>query len=454
MSDPLALNAGCRRIAAGVAALMLWAGPAAAQDPERMDQVIRHAVDSGEFSGSVLVARGGEVLLDRGYGLANREWNIPNDGETRHRLASVSKQFTAVSVLVLVQQGRVDLDAPIKTYLTDAPAAWDAITVRQLLNHTSGVPNFTAFDDYQALKTLPTTVEGLIARFRDRPLDFPPGTRWAYSNSAYVLATAIVERVSGRTYADFVVENLFQPLGMADSGYDRHATILARRASGYTSGPDGVVNADYVDMSVPQGAGALYSTTHDLLKWQQGLFGGRLLGPAAMAELTRPGLNNYALGVFVRPSGDALRISHSGGIEGFNTHLAHDGASGATVVVLGNLNGPAPDRLGADLMTLATGGAVTLPQERRAIAVSPQTLAAYEGDYVLAPTFVLTVAVVDGQLTVQATGQGRNLLAAEGPDAFFTQGIDARIVFTRDAAGQVTGLVLHQNGREMPAPKR
>lgn len=441
-------------VAIGLTVLMLWAGPAAAQDPERMDQVIRRAVDRGEFSGSVLVVRQGQVLLDHGYGLANREWSIPNDGQTKFRLASVSKQFTAVAVMILVQRGQVDLDAPVKTYLTDAPASWDGVTVRHLLNHTSGVPNFTAFEDYQALKTLPTTVDGLIARFRDRPLEFQPGERWAYSNSGYVLATAVIEKVSGRSYADFVAENLFQPLGMADSGYDRHQTILSRRASGYTPGPNGVVNADYVDMSVPQGAGALYSTTHDLRKWEEGLFGGRLLNAASMAELMRPGLNHYALGLTVRPEGDGLMVSHSGGIEGFNTHMAHDTASGSTVIILGNLNSTAPDRLGADLMTLVRGGEVTLPEERRAIAVPAEALGAYEGDYVLAPTFVLNIAVVDGQLTVQATGQGRNVMAAEAPDAFFLQGVDARIVFTRDAAGQVTGLVLHQNGRQAPAPKR
>ncbi|MBX3476863.1 MAG: serine hydrolase [Brevundimonas sp.] len=454
MSNPLVMKSGGGLIAVGLAALMLWAGPAAAQDPERMDQVVRRAVDQGEFTGSVLVVRDGEVLLDRGYGLANREWNIANDGETKFRLASVSKQFTAVAVMLLVQQGQVDLDAPVKTYLTDAPATWDAVTVRHLLNHTSGVPNFTGFDDYQALKTLPTTVDGLIARFRDRPLDFQPGERWSYSNSAYVLATAIIERVSGRTYADFVVENLFRPLDMADSGYDRHETILPRRASGYSPDTDGVVNADYVDMSVPQGAGALYSTTHDLRQWEDGLFGGRLLNAASMAELTRPGLDDYALGLFVKPSGDGQVISHTGGIEGFNTYMGRDTGRAITVVALSNLNSPSVGKLGGDLMTLAQGGDVTLPEERRAVAIAPETLAEYEGDYALAPTFVLTVSVADGQLTVQATGQGRNILGAEGADAFFTQGIDARIVFTRDAAGQVTGLVLHQNGRQMPAPKR
>ncbi|MGH7020053.1 MAG: serine hydrolase domain-containing protein, partial [Brevundimonas sp.] len=172
-----------RMAALGLAALSLSVVPALAQDVDRMDQVIRASADKDAFAGSVLVARDGQVLLDRGYGLANREWGVANAGDTKFRLASVSKQFTAVAVLILNERGLVDLDAPVKTYLPDAPAAWDGVTVRRLLNHTAGVPDFTRLDDYEAKKTQATTAEALIARFRDRPLDFQPGEKYAYSNS-------------------------------------------------------------------------------------------------------------------------------------------------------------------------------------------------------------------------------------------------------------------------------
>ena len=437
-----------------VSVLALAAAPALAQDVGRMDQIIRQSADRDEFSGSVLVARGGQVLLDQGYGLANREWNVPNDGDTKFRLASVSKQFTAVAVMLLNERGLVDLDAPLKTYLPDAPAAWDAVTVRHLLNHTSGIANLTAFPDFEAQKTRPATLDQLIARFRDRPLDFQPGQGWSYSNSGYILLTAVIERAGGKSYADFVAENLFQPLGMADSGYDSHAAVLPRRAAGYVPTAGGFANADYVDMTIPQGAGGLYSTTHDLLKWEQGLFGGRLLSPASLTALTTPVRNDYAMGLGVRPSTNGAVIQHNGGIEGFNTWMAHDTGSGMTVIVLGNLNGPGPDKLGADLLTLAQGGTVVLPEERQTVTVSAEALRAYEGVYDLAPEFSLTIAVVDGALTAQATGQQRLGLFPEGEDAFFLRVVDARISFTRDASGAVTGLVLHQGGRDAPAPKR
>jgi len=334
-----------------------------------MDQVVRAAADEGAFSGSVLVARGGQVLLDQGYGLANREWDVANDGDTRFRLASVSKQFTAVAALLLSERGRLDLDAPIHAYLPDAPAAWDAVTTRLLLTHGSGIPDFTRDADYDALKVRPTTPAELIARLRDRPLAFRPGEKWAYSNSGYVVATAVIEAASGERYADFVQANLFAPLGMTASGYDSHAAIVPHRAAGYVPTGEGVANADYVDISVPQGAGGLYSTTRDLLKWEEGLFGGRLLKPESLAALTTPYRDGYALGLVVRTEdGDAV-VSHSGGIEGFNTYLGRDLGAGLTVVVLGNLNGAAPEKLGRDLMTLARGGTVTLPRERRAFTL-------------------------------------------------------------------------------------
>ena len=449
-----ARRGGMRLALVSLTALALSAAPALAQDPERMDEVVRASVEAEEFSGSVLVARDGEILLDRGYGLANREWSIPNDGDTKFRLASVSKQFTAVAIMILNERGLVDLDAPVKTYLADAPATWDGVTIRHLLTHTSGVPSFTDFDDYETSKTRPATIDSLIARFRDHPLDFQPGEGWTYSNSGYVLLTAVVEKASGKSYADFVAEALFQPLGMSDSGYDSHAAILPHRASGYAPTARGFVNADYVDMSIPQGAGALYSTTHDLLKWEQGLFGGRLLRPESLTLLTTPVRNQYAFGLTVKEKDGDTTVAHSGGIEGFNTYMAYDPARRTTVIVLGNLNGPGPDQVGGSLLALARGQTVTLPGERQAFTVAPEVLQAYEGVYELSPTFAITVSVVDGKLMAQATGQSAFELHAEAADAFFLRVVDAQVTFTRDASGAVDGLVLHQGGRDMPAPRK
>lgn len=415
-----------------------------------MDRIVQASAEAGAFSGAVLVARDGEILLDKGYGLANREWLIPNDGDTEFRLGSITKQFTAVAIMILNERGLVDLDAPMKTWLPDAPAAWDQVTVRRLLAHTAGIPNFTSFDDFQSTKALPATLDSLIARFRDRPLDFQPGEGRKYSNSGYVLLTAVIEKASGKPYANFLSETLFQPLGMSDTGYDRNAAILPRRASGYTPTADGVINAEHWDMSIPQGAGGLYSTSHDLLKWEQGLFRGRVLRPASLELLTTPVRDGYAFGVFAVEAEGNTTIAHSGGLNGFNTYMAYDPDRRTTVIVLGNLNGTAPDLLGASLMALAREDG--RPGQSSASPVTT-ALQDYAGIYERAPDASISISVADGMLFSQTGDQHPIELAANSGDVFVIPDGDARITFTRDASGAIAGLILHRDGRDWIASK-
>ncbi|MBN8810553.1 MULTISPECIES: serine hydrolase [unclassified Sphingomonas] len=433
---------------------LVCAAPAFAQDVARMDKVAAAEADSGAFMGAVLVAQDGRILFDKGYGSANLEWKIPNDGETKFRLGSITKQFTAASILLLQERGKLRLDAPVKTYLPDAPAAWDKVTVFHLLTHSAGIPNFTSFDEYSASRTQATTLDALIARFRGKPLDFAPGERHSYSNSGYVLLTAIIEKASGQPYAAFVAENLFKPLGMADSGYDSHAQVIPHRASGYSPRAGLVVNADYIDMSIPQGAGALYSTTHDLLKWETGLWGGKLLKPELLAAMRTPYKDNYALGIVAVARDGSTTLSHGGGIEGFNTWLGYDPDRRITVVVLANLNGNSADKLGATMMTLARGGTITLPSERKAVKLEPALLKAYEGTYEANPNFSFTLRAEGDRLIAQATRQPPLDLFPEAKDRFFFRAVDAQMDFTRDASGKIVGAVMHQNGRDQKAVRK
>jgi len=442
------------------AVAVLIATPVLAQDVERMDEVVSADADQGTFMGAALVAIGDDIVFDEAYGSANLEWNIANTPAAKFRIGSVTKQFTAASILLLKERGLIDLDAPVKTYWPDAPPAWDAITVRNLLQHTSGITNVTNLDEFATVKFLPTTREELIARFADKPLEFTPGEKWDYSNSGYVLLSAIVEQVSGQDYADFVKANIFDPLGMADTAIDVTADIVPRRASGYAPSADGIVNAEYVNMAIPTGAGALYSTTHDLLKWQRALFGGRLLEPASLTEMTGPGVPamagaTYGFGVLRTEDEDGTMIWHGGGIEGFNAMLMHDPDRDITVVVLANLNGGQANDLGRSLLQLARGGEVILPSERAAAETDVAALDAYEGTYALSPSFKIKVFVEDGKLMTQATGQAAfELFAQEGEeDFFFLKVVDAQLRFNRDAAGDVGSLTLYQNGQEITGTK-
>jgi len=253
-----------------------------------MEETVASYVANGSFMGSVLVARGEKMLLNKGYGFANLEWNIPNAPDTKFRLASISKQFTAACILLLEERGRLTLEDPIKKHMPEAPAAWDKITIHHLLTHTSGIPSFTSFPDYEAKKRTPATPEQLVAWFRDKPLDFQPGEKFDYSNSNYALLGWLIEKISGRRYAEFVKENVLDVLGMKDAGYDAANAILPRRAAGYAPKETGRVNAEFIDMSVPFAAGGLYATTEDLLRWERGLMGGKLLSPASLGKMTTP----------------------------------------------------------------------------------------------------------------------------------------------------------------------
>ena len=425
-----------------------------AQDVSRMDRIIQSHVDSKQFMGSVLVAQDGKVLLDKGYGSANLEWDIPDSPQTKFRLGSLTKQFTAAAILLLEERGKLRTDDLVAKYLPDAPASWAKITLANLLTHTSGIPNFTSFPDYSTTEATPTTPEQLVARFRDKPLNFQPGEQWEYSNSGYVLLGYLLEKISGQRYQDFVRDNLFAPLGMTESGYDSHAAIILHRASGYTPGANGPVNAGYIDMSIPFSAGALYSTTEDLWRWEQGLFGGKVLNAASLKKMTTPFKNDYAYGLAVRTAHGYTVIEHGGGIEGFNTQLAYDPDRKLAVIVLGNLNGGAPGEIAGQLMSLLHGEKVVLPSERKEITVSTDVLRQYVGTYQLAPTFSIVITLEGNRLMSQATNQPALPLFPESETSFFLKAVDAQIEFAKNDKGEVTSLTLHQGGNEMKALKR
>ena len=247
------------------------------QDKARMTAVLDAAAAGDKFMGSVLVAQDGAVLFEASRGWANLEWKLAHTPTTKFRIGSVTKQFTAAAILLLEERGKLSVEDPLSKYVPAAPEAWKRVTLRQLLNHTAGVPSFTDVPEYGTRKLSPETPAQTIAHLADKPLEFEPGAQFKYSNTGYVLLGWIVELVSGQSYGAFVREHLFQPLGMNDSGYDSNTAIIPQRAAGYVPGPGGLTNAPYVDMHVPHGAGALYSTAADLHRWTQGLFGGKVL---------------------------------------------------------------------------------------------------------------------------------------------------------------------------------
>lgn len=419
-----------------------------------MEDVIHAYTANRQFMGSVLVAKGTQVLLSKGYGFANLEWDVPNSPATKFRLGSITKQFTAASILLLQERGKLNVEDPVGKYMPDAPAAWDKILVYHLLTHTSGIPSFTSSPEYAKWKLSAATPAEEVARFRDRPLEFAPGEKWSYSNSGYVLLGYLIEKITGGSYEKFVRENIFAPLGMKDSGYDSNSAIIPRRAAGYAPGRDGLVNASYVDMSIPLSAGALYSTTEDLLKWEQALFGGKLLSAASLAMMTTPFKGNYACGLMVETRNGHQAIQHGGGIDGFNTQLTYYPEDKLTLIVLGNLSGSAPGEIAEKLAALAHGETVKLPAERKEISLDPKLLAQYVGTYELAPGTNMLITLEGNQLSEKLASQPAFPIFPESEASFFLKVVDAQIEFVKDASGKVRHLVLHQGGRDIKALRK
>ena len=312
----------------------------AADDPAlKIDKVLSSLTEREAFTGAVMVVRNGEVLFSRGYGLADREKHLPNTPQTKYRLASITKTFTATAILMLQAQDKLNVQHPICRYIVDCPATWQDITIHHLLTHTSGIPNFTDFRDYHVLKATPSPPEQTMGRFKDRPLDFPPGEQWRYSNSGYILLGIIIEQASGQPYEAFLQQHIFGPLQMKNTGYDHNDGSLA---IGYTGTRGLWREAEITDMTIPYAAGGLYSTVEDLYRWDQALYTEQLVPQEILdlmftphAEIPYNGLH-YGYGWFVGELNNHRAVAHSGGIDGFATELRRFVDEKVTIIILSN----------------------------------------------------------------------------------------------------------------------
>lgn len=419
-------------------------------DVTRMQQVIQNYVENKSFMGTVLVAEQGHVLLNEGYGHADLEWAITNRSETKFRIGSITKQFTAACVLLLQERGKLEVEKPLSTYLPKIPKTWEGITVYHLLTHTSGIVSFTGVPGFDIYKRQSHTPAESIELIRDLPLNFEPGSKFEYSNSNYILLGQLIEQVSGLSYADFLQQNIFAPLGMTATGVDSNTQILTQRARGYDATPDGFRNADYVSMTIPYAAGYLYSTTGDLLKWQLGLYGGKLLSPDSLRLMTTARLGDYGMGVFIKDSSGRRLITHNGAIEGFDASLNFYPEKQLTIVVLGNVKTDAPDKIAELLGKVAHGEKVVVNSDRIVVTVLPSVLAEYVGRY-SAPPFGISVSVENDQLIATTPNGRKYILHAESHTKFFLKEIDVQIEFVRDpATKKITEFLMTQEGK----PKR
>jgi CubicO group peptidase (beta-lactamase class C family) len=366
------------RLTALIAALWLTSSPAVATaqvvaPPEKgrltnaLDSIVREAVSRETMIGATVAIRyGDDMLFARGYGMADLEQHVPVTASTVFKIGSVTKQFTAAIILKLVEDGEIDLEDELGEFLPTFPTHGETVTVHQLLNHTSGIPSYTGQDDFWSrVAPLELSDEDVVGTVRGMPFDFPAGTEYRYNNTAYFMLGMIIEVVTGRAFREELRDRLLDPLGLEDTFYCEDATIIPHRARGYDVDDEGVRNTTFISMETPGAAGAMCATALDLIRWNQALHGGEVLGEASYKSMTTAGVLpsgdtlSYGYGLAIGERSGHRLISHGGGINGFNTMLAFYPDDDLTVAVIVNTRegaGPLAERLANEVLGIDEPG--------------------------------------------------------------------------------------------------
>ena len=372
-----------------------------------VDSVATAAVAEHRTAGvSVAVVKNGRTVLAKGYGFADLENDVPATAETVYRIGSVTKQFTSAAIMRLVEQGKVSLDDTLQKFLPNFPTQGNRVTVRHLLNHTSGIKSYTSLGPkWQRVNRLDLATDSLVALFANEPFDFKPGDKWLYDNSGYFLLGMIIEKVSGKPYGQYLKDELFTPLGLKSTIYCDQAPLIKHRAQGYAFRPDSTfINAEPLSMTQPYAAGSLCSTVTDLAAWTLALSSGKVVSPASYKQMTTPGTLNdgkpltYGFGLGVGTVGGHRQVSHNGGINGFISELHHYPDDSLVTVVLTNTGALAAVQL-ERLIARRALGIKDLP----AVPIDASALERLAGQYQLGDVRV-RVFVEGGRLRAQSPG--------------------------------------------------
>ena len=391
--------------------------------------------------GVVAVQRDHHLIFESGYGYANVASRVPLGPDTRFPIASLSKQFTAAAILLLQEHGKLKTSDSIRLYYPNAPTQWSKIMLRNLLTQTSGIPDF---DFARISRDSPHRPEELLKEAVSKPLKFDPGTKNEYTNINYILLGKVVERASGQSFCHFMRDHIFRPLQLHQTGCN-WKTHLANTAHGYRPSAQGPVEYEDKDLNSLAGAGSLYSSARDMIRWTEALQDGTFLSKASLAEMTTPFLDGYAYGLKVDGEGAELDISHDGTVEGFFSFLDYIPATRTTVVVLsnlnaeGNLSSPGTAALDTEVVRLAIDENAVLPSAGAEAKVPEDTLHRYAGRYrsndALHPVNI-TLTFRDNRLFIQNDTSDAAPLFAESATRFYLKNQETEIIFDDHVAGR------------------
>jgi CubicO group peptidase (beta-lactamase class C family) len=411
----------------------------------RMERAAAFYQNRDGFMGMVAVARDHKIVFQHGYGYANLESKILFTLDTRFRIGSLTKQFTAAAILLLQQDGKLKTSDPIGRFYPNAPDTWSKITLRNLLNHTSGIPDI---DFGLVARNSLHTPEELMKGIPEKALEFQPGAKYEYANINFMLLGRVIEKASGESYCHFIQERIFSPLQLTETGCDTNSNLGPDHAVGYRPSAHGPVAVESHALSSLIGAGNLDSSARDLIRWTEALHGGKVISSASLTEMTTPFLDDYGYGLQIDTEDGALDISHNGAVDGFFSFLDYIPKTKTTVVILSNLVGegnhttPGTFSLDTELVHLAIRDDAILPSEGKEVNVPENTLRTYAGKYRSTdtehPVFV-EVTYLDGHLYVKnegAEGEPPRMFA-ETPSKFYLANQEVELTFDHRVPGSL-----------------
>ena len=436
---------------------------------KKIDAVMTEVYRPGEPGAAVIIRKDGATVFRKGYGLADLELGVPVEPDMIFRLGSITKQFTAVAILMLAQEGQLGLQDEITKFLPDYPTQGRRITVEHLLTHASGIQSYTDLAEWLPLWRKDFAVPELIDLFKDKPMQFEPGERWAYNNSGYILLGTIIEKVSGKTYEEFLEERIFKPLGMKHSFYGSAERIIPRRIPGYQKGREGFVNAPYLSMTQPYAAGSLLSNVDDLAVWSEAVFSEKLVGRKWLDKAFTPfrlkdgESSGYGYGWFIADYEARPTIEHGGGINGFTTYEIAFPRDNLYVAILTNsaIEGREPEPRAVKVAGLVLG----IPEpERQVVSLKAEELEPLVGVFESPGTEDRYITREGDKLYSQRSGGGKNEILPASAVEFFFRDSPTRLIFVKDAAGTVTGIrakarygpvqVYAKTAKPFPSPKK
>lgn len=446
-----------------------------AQTPDvaaTLDSYMTTHAELGRFNGSVLVAKDGKILLSKGYGYADFEKRVPYTADTKHEVASITKMFTSMAALMLRDKGKLKLEDSICNYLTDCPAAWRGVTVQHLMRHTSGIPDYEEKLEIFSPKHVefmikPDVTDIIIRDAKKLPLDFAPGEKFHYSNTAYIVLSQIVEKVSKQPFNKFIEKKILKPAGMTASGMLNYKKLPSNFAAGYGNPEFGwekflpgisLINeplkkVPQISLQAPAGDAALYSTVDDIYKWSVIMDGktNKLVSDKLAAEIFTPGLSGYGYGWFIDTSFGKKRYGHTGGLPGYISDFSKIPDEGLTVVIFSNVEGMRLSRVKRDLTAIVFGRPYEQPVKGSVAKLTAEQFAALVGNYKMPDGATMKIskdAAPDSLLAAHVPDQFRAGLVPLSPTEFYVPLAEGRAIFTLGTDGRATKVNLRFNGTD------